>query len=128
MTRYLTGAGGKLPAPLDMIFLNVESAMCFMLESRWPSDDHSFLWRVTDRLDAVPVRIDDKGRVVVGMILRAHARAAIVVTSRAECRAVKGTDRHAVGSAEEQCIPRRGDTPVSRVIVNSTPNCPAIAP
>jgi hypothetical protein len=74
----------------------------------WLSDDHRFLRRVTDRLDTVPVGIDYKGRVVVRVILLAHARASIVVTSRGECRAVKFTDGRTVRSAEAQMHPLQG--------------------
>ena len=63
----------------------------------------------------MPIRIDDKGRVVVGVILRAHAGAAIVVTSRAECRAVKLTDGRTIRSAETQMHPRSGDTPMNSI-------------
>ena len=88
------------------------------------SDDHSFFRRVTDCLDAVAVGIDYKSRIVVGVILRAQTGASVV----GECCSVKLTDGRTIRCAEAQMHAPQGKTPVSTVIVNSTPNWPAIAP
>ena len=69
------------------------------------SDDHGFLRRMADRLDAVSVGIDDKGCVVVGVVLCAYGRSSVVVTARDERRAVKGTNGGAVGGAEAHVHP-----------------------
>src|SRR5262249_59191932 len=63
------------------------------------------LGRMADRLEGVAVGVDDKGRVVVGVILRAYARPSVVMTAGNKRRAVKGTHGLAVGGAEAHVHP-----------------------
>src|SRR5262245_7350043 len=55
---------------------------------------------VADRLDVMPVGIDHESSVVVGVVVLAHARAAVVGAARAHRRRVKRANRLAPGGAK----------------------------
>src|SRR5512142_74376 len=70
-----------------------------------PAD--SALRLVAHRFDVVPVGPDDERRVVVGVIVRAQARRAVVLAAGGECRAVEVVDLLAIRRAEREVQRRR---------------------
>ena len=63
---------------------------------------------VMDGLDAVPVRVADKGSVVVGVVVGAEPGRAVVLAAGADRRRVEGVDRVAVGCGEGTWMPAAG--------------------
>ena len=64
--------------------------------------------RVADCLDAVAVGIANEGGVVVGMVLRAKARHAVIRPACGKRRAVEGVDGGPVAGAKAEMHPRGG--------------------
>ena len=60
---------------------------------------------MADRLDVVPVGVEDIGAVVGGVIDLAHARRAVVGGARLERRGMKRVDRRSVVSREATWTP-----------------------
>ena len=84
---------------------------------------------MADRLNTVAVGVQHEGGKVVAVILWTQTGITVAPTTRDESRCVKGVNRRAVGSAEAQVHPAPGmASRFLAVIVNSTPNDPAIAP
>src|SRR6267154_6106362 len=57
-------------------------------------------WSVEDRLDVVPVGIEDERGVVVAAVLGTHTRGSDVGPAMAHCRVVPAHDRAGVAGAE----------------------------
>src|SRR5262245_11360151 len=57
---------------------------------------------MTDRFNAVVVRVEHKGGVVVGVIMSAQPRSAIVASACSDCRSMKGVYGSAIGRAKAQ--------------------------
>src|SRR5262249_51815097 len=65
-------------------------------------EDRRTLRRMAYGLDAVAVRIEYEGAVVVGVVVRAQPRRAVVASAFGQCRGVKSLDRLAIGSTEAE--------------------------
>src|ERR687898_749610 len=55
---------------------------------------------MADRFDVVAIRIEDKGRIVALMVLRAKPGTTIIPPARCECLLVEGIHAGAVGGGE----------------------------
>jgi hypothetical protein len=66
---------------------------------------------MTDRLDAMTVRVENEGGVVGGMVLRAEFRRPIIPASSIECGYVEGIDGRAVRGSETEVRARRRRDP-----------------
>src|SRR5437660_8202928 len=55
---------------------------------------------MTDRLDAMSIRVQHEGAVIIGVIMRPKPGRAIVAPATSKRRRVKGVDRRAVGGAK----------------------------
>jgi len=62
---------------------------------------------MANHLDIVPVRSNDKSRIVVRVILRAQTRRTIVLATRRESRAIKSLDLLAILGRKRQVKMRR---------------------
>ena len=59
-----------------------------------------FSWLMADRFDVVAIRIEDEGRIVALMVLRAKPGTTVVASARCECLLVEGIHAGAVGGGE----------------------------
>jgi hypothetical protein len=66
------------------------------------SEHHWALRRMADRLDAMAVRIQHEGAVIIGVVVRPKPRRAIVAPAGGERRSVKGENRRSVGRSEAE--------------------------
>src|SRR5438045_3587997 len=64
--------------------------------------------RMTDRLDAVAIGIEDECTIIARVILRPQSRRPVVATSIVDCQAMKLPDRRAVVRAKTQVHALRG--------------------
>ena len=55
---------------------------------------------MADGFDIVAVRVDDEGAVIVGVVVRADARRAVVLAAGSQRRRVEGVDLGAVSRGE----------------------------
>src|SRR6202795_1172661 len=62
---------------------------------------------VANHFDVVPVRTNDKSRIVVRVVVRAQTRRTIVFATRLQSRAIEGFDLLAIPSRERQVKMRR---------------------
>lgn len=62
---------------------------------------------VADHFDVVPVRANDKSRIVVRVVVRAQTRRTIVFSTRLQSRAIESFDLLAVLGRERQVKMRR---------------------
>jgi len=62
---------------------------------------------MANHLDIVPVRSNDKSRIVVRVIVRAQTRRTIVLATRRESRAIKSLDLLAILGRKRQVKMRR---------------------
>lgn len=66
--------------------------------------------RVEDRLEMMPVRVDDEGRMVMRTIVGAQARPAIVLAAMSERGRMEPGDALTIRSSESQVEPGSGRT------------------
>src|SRR5262245_39816826 len=81
-------------------FLPATSLCRAALEDNRPLGSFSSAGTVAHGLDIVAVEIEHEGAVVIGMVMRAKARFAVVLPSRGDGRMIEGIDRRA-GSRDE---------------------------
>ena len=62
---------------------------------------------VADHFDVVPVRTNDKSRIVVRVVVRARTRRTVVFATRFQSRAIESFDLQAILGRERQVKTRR---------------------
>src|SRR5258705_5556028 len=76
----------------------------FLLDNLW------LFRRMTDRLDAMTVRVENEGGVVGGMVLRAESRRPIIPASSISAATWKASTAGRSAARQQRCAPGDGVT------------------